>query len=109
MCTPKMRALSYIGAEKFTFPPKPDRHTYRRTDISVYGVALHLSILTKIVPGSFGSFLVHSDIGSIQFGIIQVLQGSLHAISVTEFNKTENKKYITLKSLKLQYRFLIFR
>ena len=47
MCTQKMRALSYIGAEKITFPPKPDRqtyrqtnrHTYRRTDISVYRVA----------------------------------------------------------------------
>ena len=47
MCTQKMRALSYIGAEKITFPPKPDRHTdrhtyrhtYRRTDISVCRVA----------------------------------------------------------------------
>ena len=47
MCTQKMRALSYIEAEKITFPPKPDRqtdiqtdiHTYRRTDISVYRVA----------------------------------------------------------------------
>ena len=33
MCTQKMRALSYIGAGKITFPPKPDiqtdsRHTY---------------------------------------------------------------------------------
>ncbi len=72
MCTQTMRALSYIGAEKITFPPKPDihteqtdrqtnrhtdihtyihtdiqtyRHTYRRTDISVYRVAslLHKS------------------------------------------------------------------
>ncbi len=43
MCTQKMRSLSYMGAEKITFPPKPDiqtdRHTYRRTDISVYRVA----------------------------------------------------------------------
>ncbi len=45
MCTQKMRALSYIGAEKITLPPKPDiqtetyRHTYSRTDISVYRVA----------------------------------------------------------------------
>ncbi len=43
MFTQKMRALSYIGAEKITFPPKPDIHTdihkYRRTDISVYRVA----------------------------------------------------------------------
>ena len=38
-----MRALSYIGAEKFTFPPKSDgrtdRHTDRWTDISIYRVA----------------------------------------------------------------------
>ena len=43
-----MRSLSYIGAEKITFPPKPDiqrnRHTYRRTDIIVYRVA---SLLKK--------------------------------------------------------------
>ena len=43
MCTQKMRSLSYIGAEKITFLPKPDRqtyrHTYRLTDISVYRVA----------------------------------------------------------------------
>ena len=48
MCTQKMRALSYIGAEKITFPPKPDkqtyRHTYRRTDNSVYRVASLLKI-----------------------------------------------------------------
>ncbi len=47
MCTQKMRDLSYIGAEKITFPPKPDRQTYRhtsdrRTDISVYRVASQL-------------------------------------------------------------------
>ncbi len=54
MCTQKMRALSYIGAEKITFPPKPDIqtyihtayiHTYRRTDISVYRVASLLKII----------------------------------------------------------------
>ena len=27
-----MRALSYIGTEKITFPPKPDIHTDRQTD-----------------------------------------------------------------------------
>ncbi len=32
MCTQKMRTLSYIEAEKITFPPKPDRQTYRQTD-----------------------------------------------------------------------------
>ncbi len=44
-----MRALSYIGAEKTTVPPKPDiqtdRHTYRWTDISVYRVASLLKIV----------------------------------------------------------------
>ncbi len=53
-----MRALSYIGAEKITFPPKPDKqtdiHTYRRTDISVYRVAsllktMHIYILRIII------------------------------------------------------------
>ncbi len=43
MCTQKMRALSYIGAEKITFPPKPDIQTDiqkdRRTDICFYRVA----------------------------------------------------------------------
>ena len=46
-----MKALSYIGADKITFPPKPDRHTnrhtYVRTDISVYRVALLLKIAIK--------------------------------------------------------------
>ncbi len=32
MCTEKMRALSYIGAEKITFPPKPDGQTNTNTD-----------------------------------------------------------------------------
>ncbi len=45
MCTQKMRALSYIGADRITFPPKPDRQTYRRTDISVYRLA---ELLIKI-------------------------------------------------------------
>ena len=32
MCTQKMRALSYIGAEKITFPPKmTERQTYIQT------------------------------------------------------------------------------
>ena len=45
MCTQKMRALSYIGAEKNNVSPKPRLtygHTDRRTDISVYRVALLL-------------------------------------------------------------------
>ncbi len=52
MCTQKMRALSYIGAEKITFPPKPDiqtdRHTYRRMDLDiiVYRVASLLKTIS---------------------------------------------------------------
>ena len=38
-----MRDLSYIGAEKITFPPKPDGQTDIRTDIGNYRVA---SLLT---------------------------------------------------------------
>ncbi len=52
MCTRKMRALSYIGAQKITFLPKPDIqtdiHTDRRTDISVCIVA---SLLKKVTWG----------------------------------------------------------
>ncbi len=44
MSTQKMRALSHLGAEKFTFSPKPDGHTDRRTDISVHRVASLLKI-----------------------------------------------------------------
>ncbi len=44
MCTQEMRALSYVGAEKITFPPNmTDRHTDGR-DISVYRVASLLKI-----------------------------------------------------------------
>ena len=50
MCTQKMRGLSYIGAEKITFPAKPDRQTYRRTDISFYRLA---SLLKDILQKSF--------------------------------------------------------
>ena len=49
-----MRALAYIGAEKITFPPKPDiqtdRQTYRRTDICVYRVASLLKTLPHPTP-----------------------------------------------------------
>ena len=62
MCTQKMRALSYIGAEKITFPLNlTDRHTYRRADISVYRVA-SLLINTSVVVRGVSSvilFLVH--------------------------------------------------
>ncbi len=68
-----MRALTYIGAEKITFPPKPDthtgRHTYKRTDNSVYRVASllimeldnHSCISACQIFGSFDStlFLYH--------------------------------------------------
>ena len=43
MCIEKMRALSYIGAEKITFPPKSDG----RTDISIYRVTLLLKNGTR--------------------------------------------------------------
>ena len=43
----QMRALSYIGAEKITFLPKPDIHTDGRTDISVYRVASLLKTVGK--------------------------------------------------------------
>ncbi len=45
MCTQNMRALSYIRAEKITFPPKPERQTYGQTDGHLlYRVALLLKI-----------------------------------------------------------------
>ena len=30
-------AISQLGAEKITFPPKPERHTYIQTDIQTDG------------------------------------------------------------------------
>ena len=39
MCTEKIRTVSQLGAEKIAFLPKPEGHTYRRTDISNYRVA----------------------------------------------------------------------
>ena len=36
----KMRALSYIGAEKITFPPKPDRQTDITTFVNIYSFFL---------------------------------------------------------------------
>ncbi len=44
MCTEKMKALSYIGVEKITFPHKSDVWTDIRTDISNYRVASLLII-----------------------------------------------------------------
>ncbi len=67
MCTQKMRALSYIGAEKITFPPKPDRqtdiHTYNRTDISVYRVA---SLLKTRKTTDIRPFLISGRIPDIE-------------------------------------------
>ncbi len=50
ICTKKIGAISQLGAEKITFPPKPDGHTDRHTvrqtdrraDICFYRVALLL-------------------------------------------------------------------
>ena len=65
MCTQKMRALSYLGAEKITFPPKSDRHTdrhtYRRTDISVYRVASLLKKIIIVANLSFKSLTLQID------------------------------------------------
>ncbi len=57
-----MRALSYIGAEKIMFPPKPDiqtdrhtdRHTDRRTDISAYRVA---SLIKRVIVKGLSGFI----------------------------------------------------
>ena len=46
MCTEKNRTLSQLGAEKITFPPKPER----RTNISNYRVASLLKT-DKIIKG----------------------------------------------------------
>ena len=49
----KIGAISQLGAEKIAFPPKPDRqtyrHTYRRTDIYFYRVALLLKIFRLMI------------------------------------------------------------
>ncbi len=67
MCTQKMRALSYIGAEKSRFTldltyRHTDRHTYiqteRQTDISVYRVASLLKrLLQYFQPPKHNSLL----------------------------------------------------
>ena len=47
-----MRALSYLGAEKITFPPNPegqtDIWTDGQTDISIYRVASLLKNCTEL-------------------------------------------------------------
>ncbi len=48
MCTELMRALSYTGAEKITFPPKSDG-TDRRADISNYRVASQFTISGNVI------------------------------------------------------------
>ena len=66
MCTQKMIALSYIEAEKITFPPKPDRKTYGWTDISVYRVASLLKIKSIRTTGALVNhfkFKTSTDIG----------------------------------------------
>ncbi len=62
MCTEKMRALSYIGADKITFPPKPDGQTdrkpYGRTDIIIYRVASLLNI--NLFPRTMEKELIYT-------------------------------------------------
>ncbi len=85
MCTQKMRAQSYIGAEKITFPPKPGGHTdiqidiqtVRRTDISVYRVASLLKITCIYLKGvrRHGEWCPHppTPIKEISGGIFSVV------------------------------------
>ena len=40
ICTKKIGAISQLGAEKITFPPKRGWHSDRRTDICFYRVVL---------------------------------------------------------------------
>ena len=48
ICTKKIGAISQLGADKITFPPKPDGQTYlqtdKQTDICFYRVALLLKM-----------------------------------------------------------------
>ena len=49
-------ALSQSGAEKITFPPKPDGQTDIRTDISIYRVAsllIRIRSLSKVNKGKY--------------------------------------------------------
>ncbi len=65
-----MRALSYIGAEEITFPPKPDRqtdrqtyiHTHGRTDISVY---YRVASLLKMLTHSNTPQILLTDVAAI--------------------------------------------
>ena len=74
-----MRTLSYIGAEKITFLPKPDIHTYRRTDISVYRVA---SLLKRFQRGEISiksnekTYLIY--IGTRPFINSMIIAGEIH-------------------------------
>ena len=77
MCTQKMRALSYIGAEKITFPPKPDihtdSHTYRWTDISVYRVASLLKMYRECL--AFVRFRVVLQVKALTLGAKNTIRG----------------------------------
>ncbi len=74
----KIGVISQLGAEKITFPPKPDRHTdrhtYIQTDISVNRVASLLKI----------------DIRSRLFG------GFSHSISKSKTNLFEINLFVML-------------
>ena len=48
ICIEKNRTVSWLATEKIAFPPKPDnRHTYRRTYICFYRVALLLKSIER--------------------------------------------------------------
>ena len=54
----KIGALSQLGAEKITFPPKRGWRTYGQTDICIYRVAsLQINLLEAISFGSWFAYL----------------------------------------------------
>ena len=51
ICTTKIGATSQLGAEKITFPPKPDGQTYLQTDRQTDGhMLLRVALLLKMNP-----------------------------------------------------------
>ena len=71
----KYGAISELGAEKITFPPKPDGQADRRTDICFYRVASllksiqhaithHLMGYTLFFKGAYSNVLVSAILGN---------------------------------------------
>ncbi len=74
MCTQKMRAISYTWAEKITFSPKPDRQTYRRTDIGVYRVASLLIKNTTLITVKLKISDGQTNIDQYRVAALRILQ-----------------------------------